>query len=248
VIELDLVMQGVPRRLVYKRFRVTAWSDPLAALVRRPPALHSWVLGHGLGERGLPTPRPLAVLHRRRRGLPGEGYLLTEKVPAAVDLLRYAADLQRRPAGERRRELREALDRLARLVRALHRRRLSHRDLKAANVLVQTSGVEGQPAGPPLSLFSLPSDSFEGLWLIDLVGVRRLGKLSKRRRVQNLARLHASFYRNSAVSRADKLRFLRTYLQWGLHGKAGWKAWWRAVARATEAKLARNRRNGRPLA
>src|SRR5439155_3212374 len=83
VAELELTVGGVPRRVIYKRFRVTAWSDPRANLVRRSPALRSWVYGHGLRERCLPTARPLAVLHRRRRGLSYEGYLLTEKIEGA---------------------------------------------------------------------------------------------------------------------------------------------------------------------
>jgi len=33
-----------------------------------------------------------------------------------------------------------------------------------------------------------------------------------------------------------------------LHGKTGWKEWWRDIERATQAKVERNRRTGRPLA
>src|SRR5262249_3834583 len=78
VAEPDLPVAGVSRRVIYKRFRVTTWRDPWAALVRPSPALRSWVQGHGLRERGLPTARPLAVFHRRRHGLSYEGYLVTE--------------------------------------------------------------------------------------------------------------------------------------------------------------------------
>ena len=51
-----------------------------------------------------------------------------------------------------------------------------------------------------------------------------------------------------ALTRADKVRFLRTYLQWGLRGRGSWKRWWHEVEKATLAKVARNARNGRPLA
>ena len=66
--------------------------------------------------------------------------------------------------------------------------------------------------------------------------------------MRNLARLNASFVHVPAVTRTDRLRFLRAYLVWGLHGSAGWKDWWNGVARATEAKVAKNRKSGRPLA
>jgi tRNA A-37 threonylcarbamoyl transferase component Bud32 len=226
VAELEVRVNGEVRRVIYKRFRVTTWSDPWVTLVRLPPALRSWIFGHGLRERCLPTARPLAVLHRRRRGLFQEGYLLTEKIDAAVDLHRALSDWNALPAVERRTVLRRRIDQVATLVRELHRRHLSHRDLKAANVLV---------AG-------------ERVWLIDLVGVSRPRRLSRARRVQNLARLHASFHDQPALTRTDKVRFLRTYLQWGLVGKGGWKKWWCEIAQATADKIARNRRNGRPLA
>ncbi len=245
VVEVDVTVGGRTCRAIYKRFRVTAWSDPWVALLRPPAALRSWVYGHGLRERGLPTPRPLAMFHRRRYGLSYEGYLLTEKIPAARDLHAVLADLNRLPAAERRAGLRRLIDQAARLVRELHRRRLSHRDLKAANLLVSEGSAGEESAPPPLPVAHPLSPH---LWLIDLVGVTCRRRLSRRRRVQNLARLNASFYQDPAVTRTDRLRFLRVYLQWGLLGRSGWKRWWRETAEATRRKADRNRRRNRPLA
>jgi tRNA A-37 threonylcarbamoyl transferase component Bud32 len=230
VVEMDLPGADGPRRVIYKRFSVTKWSDPLTALVRPTPALRSYVLGHGLQLRLLPTPRPLAVWHRHRFGLPREGYLLTEKVEEALDLHGALARLQGRPPADARPRLRRLIEKVARLIGTLHQRFLTHRDLKAANVLVS----------------HLLSES-PCLWLIDLVGVRRHRKLPRKRRVQNLARLHASFLGRPELTRTDKLRFLRVYLRWGLRGRLGWKRWWRQVERATAVKVRRNQRNGRPL-
>ena len=86
VAEWQVRVHGELRPVIYKRFRITAGSDPWVNRLRLSPALRSWVWGQGLRERQLPTARPLAVLHRRRRGLCYEGYLLTEKIPDAVDL------------------------------------------------------------------------------------------------------------------------------------------------------------------
>ena len=208
VAEIELVIDGRPRRLIWKRFMVTKWSDPWLHLSRPTPALRSWINGHRLLESGLPTARPLAVVHRHHFGLPRECYLLTEQLPDTVDLHAHIAGM----SWERRRVL---VDRLARLLRELHRRQLSHRDLKAANLLV---GHDGQ------------------LFLIDLVGLERWRKLPRSRQVQNLARLHASFHLHPHVSRTDKLRLLRSYLAWGLHGKASWKDWCARLAKRPSAR------------
>jgi tRNA A-37 threonylcarbamoyl transferase component Bud32 len=251
VAEFDLRVGGRSTRVIYKRFRVTTWSDPWAALVRPTPALRSWMYGHGLRERGLPTPRPLAVFHRRRLGLAYEGYLLTEKIADAVDLHGFLAGLDRVTPARRRAVLHETIDRVARLVRALHQRRLSHRDLKAANILVCVEGssaaTKEKPGAAAVEALAR-AGGFPGLWLIDLVGVKNLRKLSRARRVKNLARLNASFCQTTRLSQTDRLRFLRVYLQWGVSGRATWKRWWQAIAAATRRKVARNRRNGRPLA
>ncbi len=219
----DLTIGGQNRRVVLKRFSPRKWRESLAALVRPSPALRSWIHGHGLRERLLPTARPLAVWTRTVMGLPREAYLLTEYVPASGDLhQRLQAIVQ---TGELS-SLRHEIERIARLVRALHQRQLSHRDLKAGNILASDVGV----------------------WLIDLVGMRAPKQLTREERIQNLTRLHASFHEHPLLTRTDKLRFLRMYQNWGLHSSGRWKKWWKAIEKATQAKVERNRRRGRPLA
>jgi serine/threonine protein kinase len=209
-------------------------------------------MGHGFRERDLPTARPLLVLHRRRHGLRHEGYLLMEKVENALDLHAFVQRLAELPDAERTPLLRRLVEQTARLILELHRRNLAHRDLKATNLLVNSfsrepkaSAVAGvsDPGHKPV----LASGSRLNLTFIDLVGVSRHGSLSERRKLHNLARLHVSFCQNPLLTRAEKLRFLRVYLQWGLFGKQDWKRWWRQIQRITQAKLERNRRVGRPI-
>src|SRR5439155_26061136 len=135
VIEMDFPVNGQVRRVIYKRFRVTSWKDPLASLFRPTPALRSWIHGQGFRERGLPTARPFVVLHRRTLGMWREGYLLTEKIAHADDLHDYVQSLERVPAGQRVGLLRNLIERVARTIRALQQRQLSHRDSKATNIL-----------------------------------------------------------------------------------------------------------------
>lgn len=190
---------------VLKRVNVRHWSEPFKNLFRPSAVLRSWINGHALRDRWLPTPRPLVMLHRKRRGLPAEGYLLMELVP----------DVQ---------PLSESCSALARVLRQMHDRGVSHRDLKASNILLQRGS---NPV------------------LIDLVGVRLGFPPAFSRRCRELARLAASFLH---VRHSVRLRFLRVYLAAGdpMHGD--WRSWWIEISRAVAAKREKNRKSGRPLA
>jgi len=232
VAELTLPTAAGPRAVVLKRMNVRRRLDPLKNLLRPAPALRSWVSGHTLRDRWLPTPRPLAVVHVYRRGLPAEGYLLADKVPDALGLPEAVAALAGRPAPDRARLVRAWAARVARVVRAMHDRRVSHRDLKGSNVLLEGAATDPAAAVPVL---------------IDLVGVRVGRAVGVRQRAKELARLNASFLASPHVTRGDRLRFLRAYLSAGGECGADWKVWWNAAARATAAKVAKNQKSGRLL-
>ncbi|HEV3440055.1 MAG TPA: lipopolysaccharide kinase InaA family protein, partial [Gemmata sp.] len=215
VVEMTMPGPDGPVTVVLKRVNVRSWVTPIKNLIRLSPVLRSWINGHALRDRRLSTPRPLATFHRYRNGLPAEGYLLTEKVPGAVAIdvaisssvplvreipreihLRRSSETDRSKA-----EFAEVSVTLARLLRAMHDRDVSHRDLKAANILLANST---QPM------------------LIDLVGVRTQVRLTNAQRAKELARLNASFINSPHVNRTDRLRFLRAYLSAGPGLGVGW--------------------------
>jgi serine/threonine protein kinase len=227
VAELELPGPTGPRTVILKRISARSVLDPLKNLFRSSAVLRSWLLGHGLCERWLPTPRPLAVFHRYRAGcIPAEGYLLTEQVPDAVGLPEFVKGC-REPG-----VLRALGERLARIVRAMHDRGVSHRDLKAPNVMLRGAATDPAGAEPVL---------------IDLVGVRAGREaVPFARRARELARLNASFLAVPHISRTERLRFLLAYLRGG-ERQSDWKMWWKAVWRATAAKVEKNRRTGRTI-
>jgi Lipopolysaccharide kinase (Kdo/WaaP) family len=239
VAETTMIVRGRPTAVIYKRFNRKKWLDPVLNLFRPSRAWRSWQAGQDLVSRGIPTPKNLAYLERRPHGqnrfvrfLAHETYLVTVKEEPAVDLATYVNQtLPVLPFEIRRERIRRLTVSLARLIRSLHDRSLSHRDLKAANILIRTDTIESE----------------DRLSLIDLVGVRLRHPLPWGRRVQNLARLAISLDAIPGRTRTDALRFLRLYLPWGLSPLNDWKAFWRSIERAMRAKRSRNLRRGRPL-
>ncbi len=73
VAELELVVQGRLRKVIYKRFRGSAPTEMLASRLRPAPALRSWVHGHGFRARARADradaggAAPDALGHARRR-------------------------------------------------------------------------------------------------------------------------------------------------------------------------------------
>jgi serine/threonine protein kinase len=240
VVEMTMPGPEGPIPVVLKRVNVRSWVAPIKNMLRPSQVLRSWVNGHAFRDRRLSTPRPLAAFHRYRHGLPAEGYLLTEKVPGAVaidvaisssistgDEHNQKVTADQLPAGGRSTPgFAKVSIALARLLRAMHDRDVSHRDLKAANILLANG-----------------SDPM----LIDLVGVRTQVRLTAAQRAKELARLNASFLNSPHVNRTDRLRFLRAYLSAGSGLGVDWKNWWEMVCRATAAKAEKNRRRKRML-
>ena len=239
VAEATMAVRGRPARVIYKRFNKKKWIDPLLTYFRPSRAWQAWQAGQHLASRGAPTPRNLAFIARMRPRfrdlfwyLPHETYLVTLKEEPSITLDQYVRHVLPALDPASRRARISALTRaLARLLRMLHERSLSDRDLKAANLLLL-----GDPAAPEVELS-----------VIDLAGVRLIHPLPRHRRIQNLARLSVSLADVPGRTRTDALRFLRLYLTWGLSPHNDWKGLWRAIETASQAKRERNKRHGREL-
>ena len=240
VAETTMTVNGLPARVIYKRFNRKKWLDPLLTYFRPSRAWQAWQAGQHLASRAVPTPPNLAFIARTRPFredplfwyLPHETYLVTLKAEPAVTLNQYAREvLPALPPHVRRARVRTITLALARLLRTLHERSLSDRDLKTSNILIM-----GEPDADEVQLN-----------VIDLVGVRLIHPLPQHRRVQNLSRLHLSLSDVKDRTRSDALRFLRAYLPWGLSPHNDWKRLWREIDAASRIKRERNRRRGREL-
>ena len=242
VSELSLPVAGKLTSVIYKRFNRKKRFDPWLNLFRPSRGWRAWKSGHDVAVRGVPTPANLLYIRQTSRPgsrfsryfqfLPRNTYLLTLKAEPSMTLADWIrGDLTEYQEIERRTLTRRYTVALAQLIRLLHSRSLSHRDLKAANILIL-----GDPALPEPELS-----------LIDLVGVELRHPIGQRRKIQNLARLHLSLLEVRGRTRTDTLRFLRSYLGFAGTLPNQWKQIWRGIDRAAGNKVAQNQKRGRVL-
>lgn len=136
---------------------------------------------------GVSVPEPLAVMAEAAAGPFYRLTIVSREIEGASDLLSLAGTLP--PAGKR-----DLLRRVADEMRRLHEAGVYHADLTMKNILV---------AG-------------DKIFIIDLDKARMSERRDERQDVDNLSRLNRSvvklFGGDGAVTRTDKLRFLRRYL------------------------------------
>jgi tRNA A-37 threonylcarbamoyl transferase component Bud32 len=202
--------------LFVKRYNYQGLGYALKDLFRPSRARRVWIVANSLRMRGIPTPLVHTYLERRRFGFLLESYLITEGVEG-IGLPEWLSRIHKSGASFLAKRL--LITEIASVVRKLHTRGVSHRDLKGRNILI----LEKVPG------------RFEPL-LVDLDGVR-FGRVWLRRRAQDLARLAQAMSDQSAVTRTDRVRFLQAYL--GPRGRASWKKLWSGIA-MIQARLARS--------
>jgi len=139
---------------------------------------------------GVPTLKILAAIRQRGWGGWYRGYLITEYLPAALDLIHY---LDQQPAGTKRHQV---IEQAAEAVRKIHQGGIYHADLHLKNFLVE----DGKRAK---------------VYLIDFDKSTVFSRLSPSRRMQNLKRLDRSAEKlkrlGLSLTAGDKKRFCHAY-------------------------------------
>jgi len=217
--------------LICKQSHARGLAGRLASLLFVSRAWQNFVWGNRLLDAGVNTALPLMVMHRRRRGLWRESLLVTEAVVGAVDLDRACqVELRRLGGPELYRAKAELIRSLVQLLAGVQKLRLYHRDMKAPNVLV-TGLSEGQHALQAV--------------LVDLDGLRKRGKRAGRHTWQPVMRLNASLLDQAAVTRTDRLRFLKLML-WSIgQPPAAARGYWRMLELWSARFLSKQRAGAR---
>jgi hypothetical protein len=186
---------GRNRALYLKRYNAFSWRISLGSLFRRSGAVKALHGAAVLSSARIGGAKPVAALESRRWGMVTRSFFFTEEIAEGKTIDAYwretLAVLDGRSGFRRRRNFLRAV---ACLFRTLHSQRVYHGDLKDVNIIV----VAGEPG---------QADCF---FLLDLEGIRRYVRLSRRRRVKNLVQLNRTFGRY--VRSNDKMYFLKEYL------------------------------------
>jgi len=206
----------IERPLVIKKYspgkkkKLVSWKY----LFRPSTAFRVWRLARRIMGKGIMTAPPVAAGVERRLWYPVRSYYITE---ALEGYARLDEILTRRLSKKDKRIL---VDGMANFLRKLHENGFGCRDLKSKNIFVKM-----ESSGPP------------GISLIDLDMVRSSGRLTVRRKSQNIARLNVTVRLDRGITTPDRLRFLRGYLGKDFENEKILRMWWKKIIKATRRKL-----------
>ena len=204
-----------PCELVFKRYNPKGLLWALRYSVRRSGGLRSWRAANALVTRHIPTAVPVAAWERRAGPILFDSGVVTERLVGAEELHAFVASTLAKLTGRQKVQARrKTAALLAALLRNMHDRGLTHRDLKASNLLIVRDGAD-----------------VRDVFLIDLDGLRIVGDVSDRRRRKDLARLARSLVSLPEWRASDGLRVLRRYLGMSGRDRETLRAWWRRLAR-----------------
>ncbi len=187
------------RRYYVKRYHGLG-KKPLRRVLAKPRVQLEWENLLRFALWGIPTARVVAHGLERQGGLFARGALITEDIPATVDLARLSRGGDAR--GKSQSWWHGVSAQVADIARRLHARRFVHGDLKWRNLLVDAAGkvfLIDCPSGgfwwPPFLEYRIVKD----LACLDKVAKRQLS------RTQRL-RFYLDYTQNKRLDEADKRR------------------------------------------
>lgn len=224
VVKTDFPLAAGRVSVAYKRIRRKNLWKVVTGAFRRSRASRAWRVGRILQNRGIATPRPIAVVLPRKLDIRGDAFLATEWVEGSSPLPEFLRRIQFFDGEVRRGKLAVAAASLGRLLGRMHAAGVRHRDLKPSNLLIVESagGLEAM--------------------LTDLDGASVGRRVPRRIRHRNLSRLLIGLADEPVVSRSLQLRGLESYMHSFGPGDDGWKPVWSELQTVASARAARRTR------
>lgn len=194
----------------------------LTSAFRTSRSMLTWERANALLHRQIPTARPLAVVEKRRCGFLLDSLLVTEYLENAHDLDTLVTIHLRDLLVPRQRALKDhIIGQIVSILCRLAEGGRIHRDMKAPNVMVQW---DPDSTDPPRVL------------LVDLDGVLKPWRTRPDGGVRAIMRLNVSLDHCRLVTRSDRLRFLKRYLERTGQPTADWKTLWHRIAQWSQTK------------
>jgi serine/threonine protein kinase len=195
VARVKMEIESGVKTVYVKRYNALSWRYRFGALFESSRALRSLSGAAILAESGIQTARPLAAVESRSWGMLNKCFFLSEEIEGGKTTGAYwRQDLLTVRGKEGMRGRRRFMRSMGELFRSLHEQGIYHNDLKDANIVVRADS----------------NGSEERFYLVDLEGIRRSRRLTRRRQVKNLVQLNLSL--GAYLRPTDKLRFLASYL------------------------------------
>jgi len=206
------------RKFLLKHYRFRGWWQSMRGLLGGSRGAKAVRRSDLFLQAGIPTPRPVALLERRRFKIPRESYLCYEFLPEAENLTeRY------RRVGEAVFLESQILSAIGRDAARIHGAALYHGDLKWSNILV--------------------SEEVRGIArLIDLDGAGKASFRKEERFVRDVSRFLVDLMENMNTSRPGMADFLRTYLESRQLGEPRRRFFLRRVEEQVDEKLSAHAR------
>jgi len=196
----------------------------LTSAFRTSRPMLTWKRANALLHRQIPTARPLAVVERRRCGFLLDSLLVTEFLEHAHDLdTLVTIHLRELPVARQRILKNQIIDQIVSILCKLDEGGRIHRDMKAPNVMVQW---DADSAAPPRVL------------LVDLDGVLKPWRKRPDGVIRAIMRLNVSLDHCRLVTRTDRLRFLKRFLERPGQPRTDWKTLWHRIAQWSQTKRA----------
>ena len=219
VVRTELALGPLMKSIMYKRVTRKTWVKQVTQSLGVNRTLRTFLVGHKLLERGVPTARPLAVIVPGRFQLGEPSYLATEWLTGAENL---DACVRSKHTGQSR-SIRAIANATGELLGKLHAAGAAHRDLKSQNLMVRYAA----------------QTATADLFAVDLDGVSFPAQLTDSIRWRNLSRLAVCEQGWKRFGPATRLRVLQAYLTAAGRSRAEWKREWRGIAAATAVRQER---------
>jgi len=218
VFRYHVCSNGVSSAFYLKRYLYHSALDFVKHSPRSSRARRAFDASLMLQENGFDSPAVIGLLERRRGPFVTDNMLVTREVQNAAPITQLLKDIRNRSDRDTLVRKRDLIRAFAGTVGRMHAKGIFHGDLRLGNVLVVKEHENWR------------------FYFIDNERTEKFRSLPPRLRLKNLVQVNMFFH---GISKTDRLRFLRSYLESnpGIEDRSS--AWIRRITAKTNRRLHR---------